>query len=53
MTVRTADTSEPYMKITTFQIVVDDMRNHCPVETVVTSKAPVITGFELGKVRIQ
>ena len=41
------------MQITTFQIVVDGMRNHSPVETVVTSKASVITGFELGKVHIQ
>ena len=32
MTVRTADTSEPFMQITTFQIVVDDMRDHRPVK---------------------
>jgi len=41
------------MQITTLQIIVYDMRDHRPVETVVTGKASVITGFELGKVRTQ
>ena len=45
VTVRTADTSEPFMQITTLQIVIDDMRNHRPVKTVVTSKALVIKKF--------
>jgi len=53
VTVRTADTSEPCMQITTLQIVIDDIRNHRPIKAVISWKSPVITGFELSKFRIK
>jgi len=53
VTVWTADAGESFMQIAAFQILVNDMRNHRPVKSVVASKASVIAGLELGKVGIE